>query len=185
MILYEDVKAAYLALKARGDATGWRAIRRELGDVGSAQTIQEHLSAIRQEFGEDPPSLALVDDDPPDDQLAAEYRPLTPDPAVVQQHLAALQTQAGIVAARSHLRSLCAVLRCLEPALETVHPHLHRQWQAAVEAAGPQAALSMFRPWHQEPLDAILTASAPMLDAAEVMLSLLEKEDVSHGQPAA
>jgi Plasmid replication region DNA-binding N-term len=186
MIRYEEVRDVVRGLIAEGLRPSRKRVRAAIGE-GSYETLAPLIDQATAELGYQPPPLGLVenDDDPPDDAPAARYTPPDPDPAEVARHLDTLRTQAALVAAKSHLRSLCAVLRCLGPSLETITPSLTQQFRDALQAAGPTAALSMYRPAHQEPMDELTTAGPALLQAAEVLLSLLEKENTDGSRPAA
>jgi hypothetical protein len=167
MITYEQVKDVVQRLKAQEITPSRKRVRMELGE-GSFETIGQLIDLALAELG-------YAAEDPPENTPEAGYNPPPPDPGEVEGHLSTLRTQAAIAAARSHLKALCGTLRCLAPALDTVQPHLHQQFQAALQAAGPAAALSMFRPKHQEAMDALITTSPGMLEAAEVMLPHMAK----------
>jgi Plasmid replication region DNA-binding N-term len=198
MITYEQVRDLVAIFKSAGVQPSRKKVRARIGE-GSYETIGRYIDRARIELDfpapvslveddepEDDPPLA---DDPPDTPPIAGYTPPTPDPALIAQHLDTLRIETAITAAHSHLAGLCAVVRCLGPALARVQPHLHQAYLRTLLAAGPLSPATVIRPPYQEPLDHLTSACTTMLQAAEQLLNLLEpiptRQEDDHGQPAA
>jgi Plasmid replication region DNA-binding N-term len=205
LITYEMVRDVVQTLKAARLEPSRKRVRERLGE-GSYETIGRYIDRARAELGF-PAPVSVVEDDEissfeeveppmadnsPDEPPGVGYTPPTPDAGEVERHLASLRTQTAIAAARSHLVGLCAALRCLEPALERIQPHLHQQYLTRLLADEPLSPATIVRPAWQEPMDTLTTASPTMLEAAEALLRLLEApatasiQEAQHGpKPAA
>jgi Plasmid replication region DNA-binding N-term len=191
MITYEMVRDTVQVLIAAGKEPSRKRVRERLGE-GSYTTLAPLIDRARAELKYVSP-ITLVDeeDDPTEDPPDVGYTPPAPDAGEVERHLASLRTQTAIAAARSHLIGLCAALRCVEPALERIQPHIHQQYLARLMADGPLTGATVIRPPYQQPMDALITASPTMLEAAEQLLRLLEApaasiQEEQHGpKPAA
>jgi hypothetical protein len=186
MITYEMVRDVVKTLRDAGKEPSRKTVRSRLGNQGSYETIGKMIDQAKAEIGYVSPVSLVEEDDSADmssfeevDPPGVGYTPPTPDPGEVERHLAELRTQTAIAAARSHLVGLCAALRCLEPALERIQPHLHQQYLTHLLADGPLSAATIVRPPYQQPMDELTTASTTMLEAAEALLRLLEAPSVS------